>query len=166
MKPSQVAMALRHIASAIQASKNPDRKLVARDLKKIISVLLNKPRELVHKKFVEAWKKITEPFRDLGVSDEPLYTDPKQIPSSKRIKYIDFGDGLVFVLKAQPGVYDNKDEYSIILDFMNPITKSVERVYTGPKCTLGITKDEFAEMVDAASDIMNNNQKNKAFDIN
>jgi uncharacterized iron-regulated protein len=58
MKPSQVAMALRHIASAIQASKNPDRKLVARDLKKIISVLLNKPRELVHKKFVEAWKNV------------------------------------------------------------------------------------------------------------
>jgi hypothetical protein len=39
MKPSQVAIALLHIASGIQASKNPDKNLVARDLKKIISIL-------------------------------------------------------------------------------------------------------------------------------
>jgi hypothetical protein len=37
MKPSQVAISLRHIAAKIQASKSPDRRLVARDLKKIIS---------------------------------------------------------------------------------------------------------------------------------
>jgi len=37
MKPTQVAQALLSIASKIQASKNPDKNLVARDLKKIIS---------------------------------------------------------------------------------------------------------------------------------
>jgi hypothetical protein len=37
MKPSQIAQALNHIASKIQASKNPDKNLVARDLKKIIA---------------------------------------------------------------------------------------------------------------------------------
>ena len=37
MKPSQVAIALRRIASGIQASMNPDKRLVARDLKKIIA---------------------------------------------------------------------------------------------------------------------------------
>jgi len=37
MKPTQVAQALLNIASKIQASKNPDKNLVARDLKKIIS---------------------------------------------------------------------------------------------------------------------------------
>ena len=37
-------LSLRRIAAAIQASKNPDRRLVARDLKKIISILLNKPK--------------------------------------------------------------------------------------------------------------------------
>jgi hypothetical protein len=36
MKPSQVAGALRHIASKIQNSKNPDRKLVAQDLQRIL----------------------------------------------------------------------------------------------------------------------------------
>ena len=39
MKPSQVAVVLRRIASKIQASKNPDKNLVAKDLKKIISAL-------------------------------------------------------------------------------------------------------------------------------
>jgi len=43
MKPSQVAIALRRIASAIQASKNPDKNLVARDLKKIISKIAEGP---------------------------------------------------------------------------------------------------------------------------
>jgi len=37
MKPSQVAIALRRIAAGIQASKKPDRRLVVRDLKKIIA---------------------------------------------------------------------------------------------------------------------------------
>jgi len=36
MKPSQLANQLRRIATAIDKSKNPDRKLVARDLKKIL----------------------------------------------------------------------------------------------------------------------------------
>ena len=37
MKPSQLAIQLRRIASKIEASKNPDRTLVARDLKKVIA---------------------------------------------------------------------------------------------------------------------------------
>ena len=37
MKPSQVVIALRRIAAGIQASKKPDRRLVVRDLKKIIA---------------------------------------------------------------------------------------------------------------------------------
>jgi hypothetical protein len=39
MKPSQVAQSLRHIASKIQQSRNPDRDLVARDLKRVLAVL-------------------------------------------------------------------------------------------------------------------------------
>jgi len=39
MKPSQLASQLRRIASAIDNSKNPDRTLVARDLKKILSAV-------------------------------------------------------------------------------------------------------------------------------
>ena len=35
MKPTQVVQSLRHIAASIQASKNPDRRLIARDLKKL-----------------------------------------------------------------------------------------------------------------------------------
>ena len=42
MKPTQVVQSLRHIAASIQASKNPDRRLIARDLKKIVSILLPK----------------------------------------------------------------------------------------------------------------------------
>ena len=41
MKPSQTAQALRRIASKIQSSKNPDRTLVARDLKKILAAVIN-----------------------------------------------------------------------------------------------------------------------------
>jgi hypothetical protein len=39
MKPSQTAQALRRIAANIQNSKNPDRNLVARDLKKILAAI-------------------------------------------------------------------------------------------------------------------------------
>ena len=39
MKPSQVAQTLRHIASKIQNSKNPDRELVARDLKRVVTAM-------------------------------------------------------------------------------------------------------------------------------
>jgi hypothetical protein len=39
MDPSGIAQALYHIASKIQNSKNPDRTLVARDLKKILAAL-------------------------------------------------------------------------------------------------------------------------------
>ena len=39
MKPSQVAEALRHIASKIQNSKQPIRKLVAEDLQQVLSAL-------------------------------------------------------------------------------------------------------------------------------
>ena len=39
MKPSQIAQELNHIASKIQHSKNPDRKLVARDLKRMLAAL-------------------------------------------------------------------------------------------------------------------------------
>ena len=41
MKPYQVAEALRHIASKIQNSKQPIRKLVAEDLKQILANLDN-----------------------------------------------------------------------------------------------------------------------------
>jgi len=37
MKPSQLASQLRRIASAIDSSRNPDRRLVARDLKKVLA---------------------------------------------------------------------------------------------------------------------------------
>ena len=39
MKPSQLASQLRRIASKIDASSNPDRALVARDLKKILAAV-------------------------------------------------------------------------------------------------------------------------------
>lgn len=39
MKPSQVAQALRHIASGIDKSKKPQKALVAKEIKKIISSL-------------------------------------------------------------------------------------------------------------------------------
>jgi len=39
MKPSQLAIQLRRIASKIEASKNPDRTLVARDLKRTLAAL-------------------------------------------------------------------------------------------------------------------------------
>jgi hypothetical protein len=39
MKPYQAARSLRHIASKIQNSKNPDRKLVAKDLKCVLAAL-------------------------------------------------------------------------------------------------------------------------------
>jgi len=39
MKPSQLASQLRRIAAAIDNSKQPDRVLVARDLKKVLAVL-------------------------------------------------------------------------------------------------------------------------------
>jgi len=39
MKPSQLANKLRHIASKIDSSKNPDRTLVARDLKKVLAAV-------------------------------------------------------------------------------------------------------------------------------
>ena len=43
MKPSQVAATLRGIASKIEASKNPDRNLVARDLKRIVAEVVAAP---------------------------------------------------------------------------------------------------------------------------
>jgi len=39
MKPSQLASQLRRIAAAIDKSRNPDRNLVARDLKKVIAAV-------------------------------------------------------------------------------------------------------------------------------
>ena len=39
MKPSQLASQLRRIASKIDASKNPDRTLVAKDLKKVLAAV-------------------------------------------------------------------------------------------------------------------------------
>lgn len=42
MKPDQLVTTLRHVASGIERSKNPDRNLVAKDLKKVIALLLNK----------------------------------------------------------------------------------------------------------------------------
>ena len=39
MKPSQTAQTLRKIAAAIDASKSPDRRLVARDLKKVLAAV-------------------------------------------------------------------------------------------------------------------------------
>ena len=42
MKPSQLAGQLRRIASAIDSSRNPDRSLVARDLKKVIAAVTKK----------------------------------------------------------------------------------------------------------------------------
>ena len=39
MKPSQVVQSLRHIASKIQNSKQPIRKLVAEDLQQVLSAL-------------------------------------------------------------------------------------------------------------------------------
>jgi hypothetical protein len=41
MKPSQLVLTLFRIASNIERSKNPDRTLVARDLKRVVSLLLN-----------------------------------------------------------------------------------------------------------------------------
>jgi hypothetical protein len=43
MKPSQTAQSLRRIASKIQNSKNPDRILVARDLKKLLAAVAAGP---------------------------------------------------------------------------------------------------------------------------
>ena len=43
MKPSQVSASLRRIASKIEASKNPDRNLVARDLKRIVAEVVAAP---------------------------------------------------------------------------------------------------------------------------
>jgi hypothetical protein len=40
MKPSQLVATLRRIASNIERSKNPDRTLVARDLKKVVAALI------------------------------------------------------------------------------------------------------------------------------
>lgn len=40
MKPGQLISTLRRIASSIERSKNPDRNLVARDLKKVVATLL------------------------------------------------------------------------------------------------------------------------------
>jgi hypothetical protein len=42
MKPSQLVTTLRRIASNIERSENPDRSLVARDLKKVVAILLDK----------------------------------------------------------------------------------------------------------------------------
>jgi hypothetical protein len=39
MKPSQTAQALRHIASKIENSKNPDKSLVAKDIQKVLAAL-------------------------------------------------------------------------------------------------------------------------------
>jgi hypothetical protein len=43
MKPTQVAATLRHIAAKIDASKNPSRELVARDLKHVLAQVDNAP---------------------------------------------------------------------------------------------------------------------------
>jgi hypothetical protein len=49
MKPSQLASQLHRIASKIEASKNPDRTLVARDLKQILAAVAEpaKPAKLI-----------------------------------------------------------------------------------------------------------------------
>jgi len=56
MKPTQVVQSLRHIAASIQASKNPDRRLIARDLKKIVSILLNKNNIKLNKNNIKSFK--------------------------------------------------------------------------------------------------------------
>jgi len=45
MKPSELASQLRRIASKIDASKNPDRTLVAQDLKQIIAAVAKPDRD-------------------------------------------------------------------------------------------------------------------------
>ena len=45
MKPSDTSKSLRKIAAAINASKSPDRRLVARDLKKILASVEFDPNE-------------------------------------------------------------------------------------------------------------------------
>jgi len=49
MKPSQLASQLRRIASKIDASKNPDRTLVAKDLKKVLSSLKTGTSSIVYR---------------------------------------------------------------------------------------------------------------------
>lgn len=44
MTPAQLSAQLTRIANAIDASKNPDRGLVARDLKVVLAALSGKPR--------------------------------------------------------------------------------------------------------------------------
>lgn len=51
MKPSQVSANLRRIATLIDSSKNPKKHLVARDLKKIISMLVDTEAPDGQKKF-------------------------------------------------------------------------------------------------------------------
>ena len=46
MKPTQVAAALRHIAAKIDNSRNPDKTLVARELKRVINIIATDVTEI------------------------------------------------------------------------------------------------------------------------
>jgi len=65
MKPSQVSANLRQIASRIKASKKPDKGLVIKDLRKIVSSILDLPSEpdmIKHKKAEQILYGRTNPF--------------------------------------------------------------------------------------------------------
>lgn len=83
MDPSQIVIALRHIASGIQNSKNPSKSIVANDLNMIISALSKKytgiltftntnTNEVVDKKMCKNWKDAYGHARDLAVQFETI----------------------------------------------------------------------------------------------
>ena len=91
MKPFQVAATLRGIASKIEASKNPDRNLVARDLKKVVAavsvlpfptVTLVSEKETGTGKTYQTWKidvtgkSITIKSMTTGGPDAPTLSGP------------------------------------------------------------------------------------------
>jgi hypothetical protein len=95
MKPSVVANSLRRIASALSNSKNPSRKLVARDLKKILAAISSKEMEVWQFLYGRTIPYSTsedadaedragsllfwDAFEELGMVDWSPVTDPKPI---------------------------------------------------------------------------------------
>jgi len=105
MKPSQMVVVLRRIASKIQSSKNPDRSFVARDLKKIISILLNQPRKTLKETIKRLLENNEDPnkydTRYLGGWIELVTEAMGELEPKKLGTYLDWNDAVSEILDEE-----------------------------------------------------------------
>jgi hypothetical protein len=108
----------------------------------------------VDKALWKGWDKVLHAFEvwNLGGASQGEI-QPPQISDERRTAHVDLGGGWQAVMKAQHGGYEDDEPGDFMtVKLMNPLTKSADLVYEGPERNLGLSTEDWNEMVDIVYD--------------